>query len=81
MAQSSDDVPGKSEPVNRGAPPAFRKSTRSIANGQCIEIARLLNGRLAVRDSFDKAGPIATFTPSVWRTFLNRVKDSDFPAI
>jgi Domain of unknown function (DUF397) len=81
VAQSSDDAPGKLGSANRGAPPAWRKSTKSIANGQCIEIAALLNGRLSVRDSVDKAGPTATFTPNVWRTFLTRVKDGDFPAI
>lgn len=81
MAQSSGDAPGKPRSTNRGAPPVWRKSTKSIANGQCIEIATLLNGRLGVRDSVDKAGPTAAFAPNVWRTFLTGVKNGDFPAI
>jgi Domain of unknown function (DUF397) len=78
VAQSLDDAPGKTESANRRAPLAWRKSTRSIANGQCIETATLPDGRLAVRDSVDKAGPTATFTPSEWSTFVKRIKDGDY---
>lgn len=81
MAQSLDDAPGKTESTNRGESLAWRKSTRSIANGQCIETATLPDGRLTVRDSVDKAGPRATFSPAEWRTFLKRVKDGDLDLI
>jgi Domain of unknown function (DUF397) len=81
VGQSRDEPPGKAESANRDAPSAYRKSTRSIANGQCVETATLPDGRLSVRDSVDKAGPTATFNPNVWRTFLKRVKDGGFPAI
>jgi len=80
VSQSSEDAPGKTESVDRGAPSAWRKSTWSIANGQCIETATL-DGRLVVRDSLDKAGPIATFTVGEWRTFLRDIKDGEFDAI
>lgn len=81
MARSMDDAPGKTESVNRRASPVWRKSSRSIANGQCIETATFPDGRLAVRDSVDKAGPKAIFNASEWRTFVKRVKDGDYEAI
>jgi Domain of unknown function (DUF397) len=82
MAQSLDDPLEKTDLAERGAASqAWRKSTRSIANGQCIEAATLADGRLAVRDSFDKAGPVATFTVRGWRTFLRGIKDGDFDAM
>jgi Domain of unknown function (DUF397) len=81
VAQSLDDAPGKTGPADRHASLAWRKSSRSMANGQCIETVALSDGRLAVRDSLDKAGPTATFTPSEWSRFVKRIKDGDYEAI
>jgi Domain of unknown function (DUF397) len=81
VAQSLNSAPVKTESAYTSACAVWRKSTRSIANGQCIETATLTDGRLAVRDSVDKAGPTATFTTDEWRAFLKRVKDGDFLAI
>ncbi|HEY2580128.1 MAG TPA: DUF397 domain-containing protein [Streptosporangiaceae bacterium] len=53
----------------------WRKSTKSIGNGQCVEAAGLANGRLAVRDSKDKSGPALRFNESGWRTFIAEVKN------
>jgi hypothetical protein len=80
VSQSSDDAPGKIKSVDRGAPSSWRKSTWSIANGQCIETAAL-DGRLAVRDSVDKSGPSPTFTVGEWRTFIKSIKNGDFDTI
>lgn len=81
VAQSWDDAPEQAESANTGTSLAYRKSLYSIANGQCVETATLPDGRLSVRDSVDKAGPTATFNPSEWRTFLQRVKDGGLDAI
>lgn len=81
VAQSLDDAPGRIESANKRGSLAWRKSTRSVANGQCIETATLPDGRLAVRDSVDKTGPTATFTPSEWSTFVKRIKNGDYEAI
>jgi hypothetical protein len=78
VAQSLDNAPGKTESANTRASLAWRKSSRSIANGQCIEAVTLPDGRLAVRDSVDKGGPTATFTPCEWSTFVKRIKDGDY---
>jgi Domain of unknown function (DUF397) len=53
----------------------WRKSTRSIGNGQCVEAAQLPDGRLAMRDSMDKSGPAILFAQEEWHLFLRRVKE------
>lgn len=52
----------------------WRKSTHSDANGgACIEVADL-SGRVAVRDSKDRNGPVLSFTAPDWQRFINSVK-------
>ncbi|MGR6316399.1 DUF397 domain-containing protein [Micromonospora soli] len=51
----------------------WRKSSRS-GNGECVEVADNLPGVVGVRDSKDPAGPILTFTPETWRTFITHAK-------
>jgi Domain of unknown function (DUF397) len=73
-----NDTLEKATPTGEVAVLAWRKSTRSIANGQCLEAATLTNGRLIVRDSGDKCGPMATFTVNEWRAFIKEIKDGNF---
>jgi hypothetical protein len=53
---------------------AWRKSTRSNAGGDCVEVADNLPGTVAVRDSKDPAGPALTFAPTAWQTFVTDLK-------
>ncbi|MFE3649423.1 DUF397 domain-containing protein [Streptomyces sp. NPDC059152] len=54
---------------------AWRKSSYSSANGQCVEIADGLSGVLPVRDSKNPAGPYLTFSTGAWGAFTQDLKD------
>jgi hypothetical protein len=54
------------------------KSSRSFANGNCVEVASLPDGRVGVRNSRDSAGPILRFTSDEWHAFLGGVRDGEF---
>ncbi len=56
----------------------FRKSSRSTAAGNCVEIAGLPSGHRAVRDSKDLAGPVLTFTSTAWAAFTTGVRSGEF---
>lgn len=53
----------------------WRKSSRSNGlGGDCVEVADNLPGVVGVRDSKDPHGPVLTFTPAAWRSFLTYAK-------
>lgn len=58
----------------------WRKSSASTANGDCVEVALLPAGGIAVRDSKDKAGAMLRFGQDAWQQFLHEVRLGSFPA-
>lgn len=57
----------------------WRKATRSGNNGACVEVGRLDDHTIGVRDSKDHGhGPILRFTHAEWATFLDGVANGEF---
>lgn len=53
----------------------WRTSTRSGNGGStCVEVADNLPGRVFVRDSKDRSGPVLAFEPTAWRAFVGMAR-------
>ncbi|MBN6035899.1 DUF397 domain-containing protein [Amycolatopsis sp. 195334CR] len=56
----------------------WRKSSRSGALGNCVEVAPLATGEIAVRNSRFPAGPALVYTRAEMAAFLAGAKDGEF---
>ncbi|MFI6942114.1 DUF397 domain-containing protein [Streptomyces sp. NPDC050418] len=56
----------------------WRKSGRSNANGECVELAELPDGAIAVRNSRFPEGPALVYTRAEIAAFVAGAKDGDF---
>lgn len=67
------------EPAAELAAANWRKSTRSgPTGGNCVEVAFLGDGRVAVRNSRHPAGPALVFTAAGWHAFVGGARDGEF---
>lgn len=65
--------------TNRLATAKWFKSSRSNAENNCVEVAFLDDGEVALRDTKDDGhGPILVFTPAEWTAFIGGVQDGEF---
>jgi len=60
---------------NPSALAAWRKSSRSTNNGDCVEVAVLVN------DTSDTDGSVLSYTPDEWHAFIGGVKHGDFDGL
>ena len=56
---------------------AWRKSSYSSANGQCVEVA-FLGEAVAMRDSKNPDGPALVFSPGEFDAFVRGVMKNEF---
>ncbi|MFE9776266.1 DUF397 domain-containing protein [Streptomyces sp. NPDC005931] len=54
------------------------KSRHSNAEGNCVEVAPLVDGAVAVRNSRDPDGPALVYTAAELAAFLAGAKDGEF---
>lgn len=53
----------------------WRTSTYSGGGNQCIEVAVLPDGHVAVRDTKNREAGMHLFSAAAWRAFLTTIKD------
>ncbi|QMU72568.1 DUF397 domain-containing protein [Streptacidiphilus sp. P02-A3a] len=58
----------------------WTKSSFSGNNGDCVEVASLPEGGLAVRDSKNADGPALRFSAQEWSAFVAGVHAGEFEA-
>lgn len=54
---------------------AWRASSHSGANGDCVQVAADAPDLVEVRDSKNRSGPVLAVTAAKWRTFIASVND------
>jgi hypothetical protein len=55
-----------------------KASYSSNGGGNCVEVGK--GGRVLVRDTKDRTGPVLRLSPAAWRRFADQVKRSLAPA-
>jgi hypothetical protein len=56
-------------------PSHWRKSSYSGGNNECLEVAALVTGGIAVRDSKAPEGPVLAFGAGAWQAFVEEARE------
>jgi hypothetical protein len=56
----------------------WRASSYSSPDGNCVEVAPLSGGRVAVRDSKHRDGGVLVFSGADWQAFVAGVRRGEF---
>ena len=56
----------------------WRKASLSASKNECVEVAFLDGGSVAVRDSKNPEGPALVFTQAEWRALVGGVRKGEF---
>ncbi|MBV2363697.1 DUF397 domain-containing protein [Streptomonospora nanhaiensis] len=65
-------------PASRLRGVVWRKSELSNPSGNCVEVAQLPDGAIAVRNSRHPNGPALIYTPAEMKAFLRGAKQGEF---
>jgi hypothetical protein len=74
MSSTHDRVSG----ADLAAAAWVKSSYSGPTGGNCVELAHLPGGDVAVRHSRAPGGPALVFTPAEWDAFLAGAKDGEF---
>lgn len=75
------------QPVTSGVPDPllhgvkWTKSSHSNPNGNCVELAQLADGIIAVRNSRRPAGPVLLCARGEMAMFVKAVRDGEFDGL
>ncbi|GAA0934528.1 DUF397 domain-containing protein [Pseudonocardia zijingensis] len=73
-----EQVEDNGTPADRLGAVTWRKSSASNPSGDCIEVAALDSGAVAVRNSRDPQGPALVYTRAEIAAFIAGAKDGEF---
>ncbi|WP_028930264.1 DUF397 domain-containing protein [Pseudonocardia asaccharolytica] len=65
-------------PADQLGPLPWRKSQASNPSGDCVEVAELAGGKIAVRNSRDPHGPALVYTRAEIAAFIRGAKAGEF---
>jgi hypothetical protein len=54
------------------------RTSRSCANGNCVQVGAVGDGSVAIRDSKSPGGAVLLYTAGEWQDFLAGAKNGDF---